>query len=303
MPFTDVRLVVPYEITLRNAVGEIEKVYQDVVVDKVVMERHTTGIDPFTQIDHGLQEFPKEHRYDPATGLPIFKRYVAGTKSIIQWPWEFNEEDFTPPRQKSATEPPENARKGKIVRTWYWIKGVPNASARALSKAKQEQEKRDYREELEKWQQEKIETTITDAQNTPHLHARKEAHYSATDGDTTLNLADPSEENRTFYPSLVYPPFPKRLAVELPARKSGRVNTSEAEPPAPHEAAEPKQVGIMKTPMQLRWEVERAKTVKEAKPLVDTNVLLMALGKHMQAKGLTLPPETDQAAGGELHAR
>jgi large subunit ribosomal protein L24 len=42
----------------------------------------------------------------------------------------------------------------------------------------------------------------------------------------------------------------------------------------------------MKTPMQLRWETEHAKKIKQQKtaPLVSTEDLMAALGRHIQAQ-------------------
>ena len=82
MPFDmeDARLVIPYASTSFGPNGQ--SLYEDVIVDNIVMERHTTGIDPFTGIDYGNQEIPKEHQYDPETGLPIFHRYIAGTPYV-----------------------------------------------------------------------------------------------------------------------------------------------------------------------------------------------------------------------------
>ena len=84
----DVRLVAPYQISTTDKDGNHVQTWTDVVVDNVLLERHTTGIDPFTKIDYGTREFPEEHRFDPETGIPVFNRYIAGTRRRIQWPWE-----------------------------------------------------------------------------------------------------------------------------------------------------------------------------------------------------------------------
>jgi large subunit ribosomal protein L24 len=81
-PVTNVRLVIPYKFTQIKKVVNVAGVEEvrpvtlvkDVVVDNLVMKRHTTGIDPFTGTDHGAAEIPKDHQYDPSTGLPSLHR-------------------------------------------------------------------------------------------------------------------------------------------------------------------------------------------------------------------------------------
>ena len=51
----------------------------------------------------------------------------------------------------------------------------------------------------------------------------------------------------------------------------------------------------MKTPLQLRWEMMRAKQAAEKKE-VDRDQLLLALGKHMQSNGVALTAQRSAAA-------
>ena len=111
IPLTDIRLVIPAELTRKDgATHEEQKVYRDVIVDQILMERHTTGIDPYTGTDYGDAEIPKEHQYDPHTGLPIFHRYIAGTRQRIEWPSEHGKEV----KDRGKTKEGQNDRQ-----TWF----------------------------------------------------------------------------------------------------------------------------------------------------------------------------------------
>ncbi|KAF2692102.1 hypothetical protein K458DRAFT_286846 [Lentithecium fluviatile CBS 122367] len=317
----DVRLVVPYRIATQTAAGETKEILQDVVVDKVVMERHTTGIDPYTQIDYGKDEFPEEHRFDPETGRPIFKRYVAGTRSIIQWPWEFDEEKAKT-SQISEDEPAAESeeKKGRLRRSLDFLKKGGRGAAKLVTPAskKAEEEERKRREKDEQ-ELDKIETTIQETQQKLYLKGEPKKLKPDSDDDTGRNLAEVNEESRSFYPTLVYPPFPNELAHELAeearlktyevakeareAKVKDDASTVTQEPVRTHtdkkgRAAQRLQekMEVMKTPMQLRWEVERAKKLREEKPLVQMDQLLLVLGSHMERQGIKLTEKRLRAA-------
>jgi large subunit ribosomal protein L24 len=337
VPFADVRLVVPYralvpyKVTTTDAYGytkEVTKtreVVQDVVVDKLVMERHTTGVDPFTNVDYGKDEFPEEHRFYPETGLPIFKRYIAGTQEHIQWPWEFNEEEYKNSVKrnetllenpaKDADAPPEKP-KGRLGRSIDWVKDKTTATKAALSS----QAQADLAAEKARARDEREAAAFKNAleKASKQSYPAKEDPQLPSDGaeDTSRNLAEVSAQSRSFYPTLMYPPFPNELADELAAdirvkaradakdksdvetmeeRKRERARKyEEAEEAKAREEAIRQQV--MLTPMQLRWELERERKLREEKPLVQKDVLLAALGMHMSAKGVRLTEKRMRAA-------
>jgi large subunit ribosomal protein L24 len=319
---SDVRLVVPYRITTKTATGQSKEILQDVIVDKLVMERHTTGIDPFTQVDYGKDEFPEKHRFDPETGLPIFKRYIAGTKSIIQWPWEFDPEEQKDlaRQEESPSDVKPEVQKGRLRRSIEWVKGTTSSATKAMITSTKQREEEKERKKLEEEERElsNIEKGIQEAQEQPYPKSKEERVRPDSDDDTGRHYAEVTPETRSFYPTLVYPPFPNELSTELAqdiriqswadAKDKSDTNTAAQDMARQFqqrkEAAEQKEVEmleVMKTPMQLRWEVEREKKLREAKPLVQTDALLLALGSHMQAKGIKLTPKRMKAAGEEVH--
>jgi len=291
-------------------------------VDKLVMERHTTGIDPFTDINYGKDEFPKEHRFDPETGLPIFKRYIAGTRSIVQWPWEFDPEEHKgiDQQEESSSDVKSEAAKGRLRRSIDWVKSTSSTATKAVLSSTKKRE-----EELERKKQEQddrelltIEKGIQEAQEQPYPKSKEERVQPDSDDDTGRNYAEVTPETRSFYPTLVYPPFPNELSTELAQDiriqswadakdKSGSNTTGQdlarkfREKKEAEERVEVEKLEVMKTPMQLRWEVEREKKLREEKPLVQTEALLLALGSHMQANGIKLTPKRMKAAGEEVH--
>lgn len=321
VPLSDLRLVVPYRIATYNAEGEAKHIYEDVVVDHLVMERHTTGIDPFTGLDYGNEEFPKEHRYDPDTGLPIFNRYIAGTRRRIAWPWE-----------KEEKEEPESDRKDttttEVKQGWFrssfrnlganWVKVKESLRRYAASPLTGgAQKKLEDNDELQA--EDEKEMNSINKQIEEVYTARKEGKPQPDkrppdfDEDTGRNRIE-GEETKTFYPTLVYPPFPNELSQELAPHireakwaeareKRERVaqETREIEKPKANpeeQEAKQRQLDRMKTPLQLRWEVEWARKAQAemANPKVSTEVLLAALGKHMQDNGVKLTEKRRKAA-------
>jgi large subunit ribosomal protein L24 len=270
------------------------KTYKDVIVDKVFMEQHTTGVDPFTGRDYGASEFPKEHRYDPVTGLPIFHRYIAGTKERIYWPDEKKEV-----KERGA---PETQQKEVKRSLWDKIRGKnkqvstskpttkPRREAKGLSMA-EKTEKRELKTEMHE---------LRKSLKPVRPKSQKVDEYDVYDADTTRNVIDATE---TMTYNIVQPPFPETLGEELrthmkdfaaaqrkdqdvvaPTKKPVKFMTEAAV--AASEQGEAKRVAAlkMKTPMQLRWESEQAQKIKqrEESPLVSTDELMAALGQHIE---------------------
>lgn len=285
LDFKDVRLVVPYEIVKSG-----HRQISDVVVDDIDMERHTTGIDPFTGIDHGDAEIPEAHQVDPQTGIPIFNRYIAGSRQRIEWPWE---REVALPR---SSAPEENAAEKK---TWFQKIRHPLKSWRESSESTATKETgADATTELLSIEQKELEKrkTIRPRSNDPK-------RPSAYNFDTTRNIVEGSDSMSY---TLVAPPFPETLGQELRGGISEYYKGMREDPnneyiPVKILKTNPKSIIAaelnkkkqamaqrMKTPMQVRWELEQAKK-KRSKPAVETDALLMALGQHMQKSGVKLP--------------
>jgi large subunit ribosomal protein L24 len=297
LPLENVRLVVPYRMTTQTQDGRAVHSWSDVVVDKIVMERHTTGRDPFTNINYGTQAFPEEHRFDPATGLPIFNRYIAGTRRRIQWPWE-----TIIPETGQVGGLPENSKDntsliGKIKSPVKFLKSK-------LAKRKEDKPSTAPKTP-EQVEADRLEIKLNQVNKVPKRPRGPPENFTPdSEADTGRNKAEPSPHTSSFYPTLVYPPFPSQLTSEIQDHaqetdtkernekqdwyEDGKEVTTEER--AERKAAKAEKLrrkvvpDSMKTPLQLRWELERRNKLAEAeKTKVDREVLLIALGQHMEA--------------------
>ncbi|PVH91559.1 hypothetical protein DM02DRAFT_620457 [Periconia macrospinosa] len=295
----DIRLVIPYRITTASG----RYIYQDVVVDNVILERHTTGVDPFTGIDYGNDEFPAEHRFDPETNLPVFKRYIAGTKRAIPWPWEKDEEKLK--EKEDAVVAQE--KPGFLTRVRRLPNDLRERIAARRNAAARAEEKRLEREAEEL---SLVDSDIAESQQLSGTRTDRPDNILTYDDDTGRNKSDPTDETlRNFSPTLAYPPFPAGLPTELlqevrEKRREAAQDALDEDTPRVSRAERRKirenerkkrEMETMKTPLQLRWEVMRAKQAAEKKE-VDREQLLLALGKHMQGNGIELTPKRSQAA-------
>lgn len=299
LPLDHVRLVTPGEI-IRDGV----KQYEDVIVERIHMERHTTGIDPFTGTLYIDEPIPEDHQYDPRTGLPIFHRYIAGTNHRIEWPWEHEKEI----EDAEPTEKPVVENKTWLQKTTSTVTLPFTSLARWRSKNKEARAQREdtvsvqekantVTEKLTKIEQEQQEKYLT---KRPTSEDPKAAE-AYDDVDTTRNIVEGVQDMAY---TLVAPPFPDTLAEELrthihdfsiKAKKDAKkdanaprkikISRYSEQDVLAQEAAQVRQraAEAMKTPMQLRWELEHKKKVEAQKkqPLVDEESLLEALGKHI----------------------
>ena len=299
------RLVAPYRITTTDKDGNEVQTWTDVVVDNILMERHTTGIDPFTKMDHGTREFPEEHRFDPETGFPVFNRYIAGTRQRIQWPWETvlpEEEDNSAKMAHSS-----GSNKSLFAKLKSPIETTKDAvkSLTSTFRSKDANEQSTELTEEEKLAQ-RLQAKLDQVNQVPELPRGPPANLPADfEDDTGRNKAEPSPHTSSFYPTLVYPPFPQQLTSEIKShaqeveaaerneKQDWYENKKEVslEERAERKAAKAEKLrfkGVpetMKTPLQLRWEVDRRKKLElKEKTKVDRNALMIALGAHMEAK-------------------
>ncbi|KAF9693829.1 hypothetical protein EKO04_008363 [Ascochyta lentis] len=296
----DIRLVVPYASTSSTPTGQ--SVYEDVIVDNILFERHTTGIDPFTGTDYGDAEIPKEHQYDPETGLPIFHRYIAGTRYRIAWPWETE----TKAADTSAPPPNKKAAQGWLSKTLGTLRHPITTLQSWRNPASNKKPKRTPSSLPLSAQVENIEHSQLRKQRRAILRSEDPKHKEAHDTvDTTRNIVEGSDSMSY---TLVAPPFPESLSQELHGDMVERNANARHDTEAPYKPIHAKYTSPkaqaaqafaqkkaraaerMKTPMQLRWEQEQAKkqAAKKERPAVDTDTLLAALGQHMSANGVKL---------------
>ncbi|KAF9738818.1 hypothetical protein PMIN02_003366 [Paraphaeosphaeria minitans] len=295
----DIRLIIPYRMTKRTGNGKDVHSWFDVVVDNILLERHTAGRDPFTGQDHGTREIPEEHQFDPRTGLPIFNRYIAGTRTRIQWPWETKlpKEDEVA-RVTKANKEDSISLYGKVR---HPVKFLKSKLGKGKKPAKPEQKPKTP-EEIEEL---KLQSKLDQFNAVPTNPRGAPAGFSSRfSDDTQRHRAEPSQHTASFYPTLVYPPFPAELASEIQqhTHEAGIKERNEkqdwyedAKEVTPEERAERKVAKAeklrkktvpdsMKTPLQLRWEVERRNKLAAAeKTKVDRAALLIALGQHIEA--------------------
>lgn len=296
LPLDHVRLVIPSEIDQ----GGVKR-YKDVIVEKIFMERHTTGIDPYTGTDYGNSEIPKEHQYDPRNGLPIFHRYISGTNHRIEWPWEREEwTEYVDATQEQSTDNRSWLKKTVSTITQpfssldRWRSSNKEGRGQQDSGALKTDNIEENLTEIEKQQQQKFKTEPPRSKN-PEL---SEAY---DDVDTTRNIVERSDSMSYI---LVAPPFPDTLGEELrgdihdfsikakkerdPDAPRIKINRHSEQGVLAREIAKEQKraADAMKTPMQLRWELEQRKKAEALKkqPLVDRESLLAALGQHMQKK-------------------
>jgi len=298
MPIADVRLVIPYETTkmsrfLNTETGLEEErpttIIQDVVVDKIFMERHTTGIDPFTGVDYGANEIPdKAHHYDPMSGLPIFHRYIAGTQHRIEWPWEM--EKYAEDTAEEPSEPASEVKRSFLQK----VGGVVRHPIKSLSPLKPEANKEENSPSVTK-EYATVRHEHEQAQRTSKPKSKDAKFNEASDADTTRNIIEVAPPLPY---TLLQPPFPTEIFNELrghtaalnaEARKDGekypKVKVKRGSGSVANEVVKARHLAAqrMKTPMQLRWETEQASKVKALKvtPRVGADEVIEAVWKHM----------------------
>jgi large subunit ribosomal protein L24 len=308
IPLAHLRLVVPYASTSFSPNGQ--SIYEDVIVDNILMERHTTGIDPFTGTDYGHAQIPEKHQYDPETGLPIFHRYIAGTRYRIAWPWETesNKQDSTVPA------PNKKAAQGILSKTLGTLRH-PITTLQSWRNPKSNKKPKRAPSDLPlATQVDNIEHSVLRQQRRAILRSQDPMHDEAHDTvDTTRNIVEGAESMSY---TLVAPPFPETLSQELRGDIQEHNYNARNDSEAPHKMArrsfispkaqqaqefaqkKAKAAQRMKTPMQLRWESDQAKkhAANKAGPAVDTDTLLAALGQHMSANGVKLTAKRRAAA-------
>jgi large subunit ribosomal protein L24 len=273
----DLRLVVPMTVTeLRD--GRPVKVQQDVIVDKITLERYTRGVDPYTGTRTSKNTIPEEHRKDPKTDLPIYHRYIAGTRHVIEWPLETSVDDLELPEEDVKNTPEESQGIGAKVRKGLSMLASPFSSRKRAQPA--------------------LESGLFSKSKKPEDNSLAVAEEEANEHLTRQPLYTPKEIERE--------PLPYSDAAEAPEysepqdrvidatdmhQNPTKVRESRSVSPGPQVRTKPR---IMKTPQQLVWEYEarqRRKTTfvhHNQRPKLPVD-LLTAIGMHMEKNGVKAP--------------
>ncbi|KAH7125314.1 hypothetical protein B0J11DRAFT_486774 [Dendryphion nanum] len=284
----DVRLVVPQTIN---------GVRQDVIVESVQMEKHTSGKNLFTGEEE--MDIPEDQQIDPETGERIWHRYIAGTRTRIEWPWEetvqkkqdarenaqargipFEEDKKKPLESTEDTEDKSRSVLDRARGAFGWAFGRKKTNAHA---EETDNERYHYLDEEEERQ----------------LTRPREREPVQHDGDTTRNYIE-DEQYMTWMPSLQHEPFPEGVLEEVAGpewrqrrvldRKADDFEERIAELRARKAAVKESQrlvkqrhADTMKTPLQVKWELAQAEKATKTPQDVPTD-LLVALGEHMAAQ-------------------
>lgn len=282
---------------------------QDVIVDAVDLEKHTRGTNPFTG-EEDERNISEEHQVDPTTEEVIWHRYISGTREPIEWPWEKSEQKKEDEKRRNCgdkggeIEEEQDVEKSKVegkgissfVRTLGGLRKDPKAKEQEESKPLTPK----HGDRLERLNPE----SVTRAKP-------RERELPGHDDDTTRNLVEILDTAPEYFvPTLVYPPMPNSVIEELRderARRYGpasKENTAEDRQVARQQAEEAKEetrqkrINSMKTPLQIRWELEQAKKAKcdPTSPPQLPEGLLLALGNHMKANGAKLDKKRTRGA-------
>jgi large subunit ribosomal protein L24 len=278
----DLRLVVPMTVTELHD-GRPVKVQQDVIVDKITLERYTRGVDPYTGTRTYKNTIPEEHRKDPKTDLPIYHRYIAGTRHVIEWPLEASVDDLGVPEEEATNTPEESRGIGGSVRKGLSVLASPFSRTRArpalesglFSKSKKpeddtlaaaEEEANEYRPRQPLYTPKEIER-----ESLPYSDVAEAPEHSAPQ-DQLIDTADILSRQQ----SSAKAQEDRAASDELKIRTKPR---------------------ILKTPQQLVWEYEarqRRKTTfvhHNQRPKLPVD-LLTAIGMHMEKNGVKAPPRS-----------
>ncbi|KAF2652464.1 hypothetical protein K491DRAFT_781043 [Lophiostoma macrostomum CBS 122681] len=215
LSYDDVRLVAAWEDADGNR--------KDVIIDKVLMKPHSTGIDPFTDRDPAkgpetdendeeihMTEIPEEHRFDPNTGEALYHRYVEyGTRSQrIPWPWELPDKSENKSKD-TASSKHDPVEEPKSLTTRFYSK------VRSLNPFAKKEEPPKPAPEIEYQEPEKaadegsLEAPIRPREPDAWDHAD-----DTSTGAVELKLGD-IDNNAHFLPTLTFPPFPESVREEL----------------------------------------------------------------------------------------
>ena len=260
LSYDDVRLVVAWQ--------KPDGTRKDVIIDKVHMERHSTGINPFTGDHAGVDPetgkpivvdtdpetgeaiyaetaIPEEQSVDPQTGDPLYHRYVGFGSHFqrIPWPWELDE--YKKKKEGQAEDLIEEEDKGFFKRTAGKVQTLFRRRGKEAPKPVEEEDE--------------PEEAPTSLERKPPIPPREDdpADY---DDDTSLNVVEIGlgnfDNEGHFVPTMVTPPMPKSVCRELEELQLDKEESQWAERGKQHhreaanEAAVVNEAPAPKTPLQ-----------------------------------------------------
>ncbi|KAF2266649.1 hypothetical protein CC78DRAFT_577962 [Lojkania enalia] len=235
---------------------------EDVIVDQIELRKYTSGVDPWDGVYK--TDIPEEHQIYPENDKPIYIRYIAGTNHKIEWPWE---------AERKENEKEEAEKKASLLEQGDDYQGRFAGFRKAVSK-------------LTSWrrrnEQPKVElnTQSPEPDGPKAPRAKPEEARPSYEGDTLSSQV----RDRTFAPTLLYPPFPESVVDELRNKYNGKPFIQElweekymeitkekkaAKEALRREASERKklaqespisilrQPASMRTPKRVKWELEQ----------------------------------------------
>ncbi|KAF2745657.1 hypothetical protein M011DRAFT_478812 [Sporormia fimetaria CBS 119925] len=288
----DVRLVVAMPKTVLNKdgtpvldnAGNPVVVPEDVLIEKVRVEKHTSGLNPFTGKHE--QNIPEDQQVDPLTDVPILHRYIAGTDIAIPWPWEKSESERQDDTAQTVREHEEAARNRTLLQK------LNPTNWKLFNKSKEDTE-------LAKDENDDNKLLDPNGDFIPNYDPKEmitsrplETEPRSNNDDTTRNHV--FGETKNFTPTLSRPPFPATVVEELGGRleyskKAARERKEEAK--RIEEERKEKLRSMMKTPLQVRWEMQQQlKERFEPGSVRVPGELLERIGGYMAKKGVKTAP-------------
>ena len=268
----DLRLVVPMTVTeIRD--GHPVNVRQDVIVDNLRLELYTKGIDPYIGERTRENTIPPDNYIDPRTNEPIYHRYIAGTRQLIDWPLEKSIEDMGLP-EEVAKQGNEGGR--------GWGTLIRDGASRVLS--------------LSQWR--RRQPTVM--QSGLFFKPKPKEPVEEPSG-SEHEPEEYQERNALYRPRNIQP---KEFITRSYLPESSQIDKSPLDTPSQEEQRSTKELEartkprIVKTPQQVVWEYEaqqRRKTTFTShtqRPGLEVS-LLEAIGKHMEKNGVKINAEED----------
>jgi large subunit ribosomal protein L24 len=289
MPYDDVRLVAPYTVTDIDSNGQKFERVADVIVDKVDMEEHTSGKNLFTgeEDDWNISE---DQRVDPETDQKIYHRYIAGTRTVIEWPWQ-QDKPAEDGQEKPKTN--EDDSQGIMQKSLKSLQSLlPSGKAKEAKRIAAQEDQQKKREQMAEQQREARKNILAKP---------REKDPREYEDDTPRNVVEINEMDMDnaglFRPTLLYPTMPVSIITELRDLRAKEVDEKAIDKDERIEQLRAQRrervqkekeqiaarIASMKTPMQIRRDLEQAKKQKHdlAAPTAPSEALLRVLGKQM----------------------
>lgn len=286
----DVRLVVPQTIN---------GIRRDVIVEKLEIERHTSGLNLFTGNEE--KDIPEAQQVDPETGETIWHRYISGTRTRIPWPWEETAQKKQDARENEGVD--DSLLEGEKTKSLGTAEARNGGSltiserigrAVGLGKSRKSAETKTKSPETTAATDDVPEGTVFTKPRTQEPRVNV--------GDTTRNFIE-DETYKSWMPSLRYEPFPSSILEEVagPEWKRNKIDRDaedfeqrlaemrleKTQIKAEKKSTVQAHIDTMKTPLEVKWELAQAAKAKQHDPRAPPQVpesLLSAIGQHIASK-------------------